>query len=718
MDAVAPGAAPPDPPRAVRNYDPAVVALVGARLRDPAPAVLERTLSTLPPAAANGAPGQALRGELLRRRGEPARAAALLEAALAALPELHAAYHCAALARVAAGDLAAARALWLALLERVPADPAARYQIALTWHDERAHAEAAREYEAQLRQWPASFAAWFNLGLVRLELDQPAAAAAALERAVALDAGTPRAWMALGDARRRGGDARGAAAAWMRAHALEPAAVAPLALAAAAFADAAELPPAVAALDQAIALAPDSAALRWARAAHLSSLGEHEAALADLRTGIALDPADGQGASALLVELQYIATPAAAVEFDAARSRWAAAHAAGPARVIAAPRRAPHAPLRIGYLSPRFGAGPLASFFLPVLRAHDRRHVHVTLYAAHVHADAVAAELRASADAWRALPADDAAAAAMIEADGLDLLVDLAGHTPGHRLPLLARRPAPVQATWLDWFDTTGVGAIDYLLSDAIHTPPAVVAHYSERLVLLPHCRFVYAPQLAPALSAPPCIARGHVTFGSFNRHAKIGAATLAAWSAVLAAVPGARLELRAAAYAGASTVAWLRERWSAAGVPVDRIDFRPYVPLADAMRAYAGIDVALDTFPYNGGATTCDALAAGVPVVALAGGRMVARQGAALLAAAGHPEWVAADGDDYVRIATALAQPALLAALRPRLAHALPASPLCAVAPFVAALERAYAALVAAGPAPAGAARPAPPLVIADADA
>jgi len=224
----------------------------------------------------------------------------------------------------------------------------------------------------------------------------------------------------------------------------------------------------------------------------------------------------------------------------------------------------------------------------------------------------------------------------------------------------------------------------------------------------------VYRPLVRPQPSPAPRRANGFVTFGSFNRHAKITDDVIAAWTSVLEAVPGSRLELRASAYRGHGTVAWLRKRWRRSGVPVDRIDFRPYVPLAEAMREYRQIDVILDTFPYNGGVTTCDALANGVPVITLAGERMIARQSAALLSAARHPEWIAADPDEYVRLAVDVAGDPAGEELRRTLVDALPAAPLCRVPEFVVALERAYGTLVEIGPHAAGA-EPTPPLVIGE---
>ena len=686
---------------------------VAGLLQDPATAHLEQAIATLQPVLSGTAPAKALRAEAMRRRGDATKAAALFEEAIAEAPDLDAAYHCAALARTASGDHAGARRLWAALLDRSPHDPVARYQIGLSWHDERNYDEAARWYEDQLARHPASFRAAQNLGLARLARGDARGAAAALARATELDPRHAGAWTSLGEALRRAGDFAGAARAWLRAHALDPANVRLLARAAHALGDAAELPAAIDVLARAIAQDPGSAQLRWAAGAHLSSLGEHADALRVMREALERDPADGRGHSALLLELQYDSALATREAVAAEHRRWAAMHTDPLPRWRQAAGTTPRPGarrLRIGYVSPRFCSGPLASLFLPVLEAHDRRRYHVTLYSAHPHSDDVATRMRAACDAWRDLPADDDAAAATIAADGLDLLVDLAGHAPGHRLPVLARKPAPVIATWLDYGDTTGVDAVDYLLSDAIHTPAADVAFFSERIVWLPRCRFVYAP-IVPRDPAARVRAGDAVKFGSLNRHAKITPAVLATWTQVLQAVPGSRLELRASAYRGAGTVAWIRERWARAGVPVERVDFLPYAPLVEALNAYRTIDVALDTFPYNGGVTTCDALAAGVPVIALAGERMIARQSAALLHAAMHPEWIAATPADYVRIAVDVARDPARVAQREEFARGVSRSPLCLVPAFVAGLERAYRAMIDLGPRAGGS--PASPLEI-----
>ena len=684
------------------NADPAFERQVDALLRDPLTDRLQHALAAIPSAAATAA-ALALQAEILRRRGEFRAAAEMFDEVIAATPEMPAAWHAGALAHVACGERARARAIWADLLDRNADDPVARYQIARAWHDDAEPAEAARWYQRQLDRFPRTAAAALNLGIAWIELARLDDAILALEAATTLDPAGLRGWSALGDALHRRGRCNAAANAWLRAAALDPKNAVHLARAAEALSDAAELPAAISALQQAIALDPDSAPLRSMIAADLVNLGLHRQALHYRREAIGLDPEDWRAHSIMLLDLQYDATLASRDELAAAARRWATTHASGVPKLARAPRPGParhRDRLRIGYVSPRLAAGPLASFFVPVLEAHDRERVDISLYAAaDDDVEAIPARLRRACDRWRALPADDDVAAALIADDELDLVVDLAGHAPGNRLPVLARRPAPVQASWLDWFDTTGMAEIDYFVSDRVHTPAADARFFRERIVWLPRCRFAYAPVVPPAPSTAPRARRGHVTFGCFNRHAKITTAVLATWREVLAAVPGSRLQLRASAYRGAGTVAWLRERWAKAGLPVDRIEFLPYLPLADAMRAYADIDIALDTFPYNGGATTCDALAQGVPVIALLGERMIARQSAALLHAAGHPEWIASTPEAYVALAVRLAGAPDYNATRDALFHGLPASALCNVRGFAGALERAFRAMVEAGP-------------------
>lgn len=613
----------------------------------------------------------ALQGERLRRQGEPAQAAPLLDRAVLGCPGCRTLRHACALAHAAAGNRDAARERWQALLARFPDDPAARFQIAVAFHDEGRLDDAAGWYEAQAAAVPTMFAAWWNLGLVQEARDRPEAAVAA----------------------------------WARASNTAPRDPRPLARAAAILGAAAQLPEAIELLDRAIELAPDDASLHYARAAHRSALALHREARDDLARAVELQPGNAAGGSALVLELQYDDSAEAQAALRGARADWSRRHAQVEQRVHArAPRRER---LRVGCISPRFGDAPPGALLLPVLEARDRTRFEIVALAAHPAHGPLAERTRRAVDRWVDLPDDDVHAFETIAGADLDLLVDLAGHAPGNRLPLLARRPARVQAAWLDAFDSSGVPAVDFLLSDAVHTPPDAAAQFGERLALLPHARFCYRPPLAIAASMPPARERGRVTFGSFNRHAKHTDAVARTWGRILEAVPAARLSLRASAYRHGSTVAFVRERWRALGVPVDRIDFAPFVALDALHEAYADVDIALDPFPFTGGVTTCDALAHGIPVVTRAGRTMIGRQCAALLTAAGQDATVAADDDAYVAIAVELAARATDVSARLERARRVAASPLCDVEGFTRALECAFASMVDAGPGGG------PPLVI-----
>jgi protein O-GlcNAc transferase len=353
----------------------------------------------------------------------------------------------------------------------------------------------------------------------------------------------------------------------------------------------------------------------------------------------------------------------------------------------------PERRLRIGYVSPDFRRHSVAYFFEPLLACHDPAEVETFCYSNDARGDEVTLRLNDKADHWRQVHArDEAAIAGLVR---IDILVDLAGHSSGNLLPVFARKPAPVQVTWLGYPNTTGLSAIDYRLTDAIADPPgAAEAFHSERLEYLPHGFLCYRPpDTAPPVGPLPALATGHVTFGSFNNLAKITPEVVAAWAAVLHRVPGSRLLLKAGAFGDAEGRARYVALFAAAGIPAERLDLVAQIPgTAAHLAAYDRLDIALDPFPYNGTTTTCEALWMGVPVLTLAGRLHAGRVGASLLVPLGLEAWIAADEDDYVAAAARLAAnlPAL-AALRARLRPCLAQAPLCDAAGFARQMEAAY---------------------------
>ncbi len=354
--------------------------------------------------------------------------------------------------------------------------------------------------------------------------------------------------------------------------------------------------------------------------------------------------------------------------------------------------------LRVGYVSADFRKHSVAFFFEPVLRAQDRAAFEIFCYADVKKPDAVTARLRDLADHWRStVGLSDAALAERIRQDGIDILVDLAGHSGNNRLPMFAGKPAPVQVTWLGYPGTTGLTAIDYRLVDSITDPETDGnAHASESLFRLADGFLCYAP---PENAPEPVTAGsndGSVTFGSFNNPAKLSTATLDAWAALLARLPDATLSLKGRSFDNAATRALFLARFAERGIAPERIELAGFVTRsADHLALYRKIDVGLDPFPYNGTTTTCEALWMGVPVVSLRGDRHSGRVGAALLTRVGLEELIARDVETYIEIAAALAADhARRAELRRSLRSRMAASPLCDGPGFARALDSAYRAM------------------------
>ena len=434
---------------------------------------------------------------------------------------------------------------------------------------------------------------------------------------------------------------------------------------------------ALAAADALLRAVPWHRATRMLRASLLAERGEAAAGVAEYRRIAELVPGDAIAHSAMLIAMQHDAAVSADAIADAHRD-WAAKHMSqvAPRWTAQMPHADPYRPLRIGWISPRFFSGLVGDFFLPVLERFDRREAQHVLYDAGGVEDATTARFRAAADAWhRADELGDAALCERIRADRIDVLVELSGHSPGNRLRALARRPAPVQATWLDYFHSTGTGAVDVLISDAVLSPPRFAHHYSEHVLALPSGRLCWspppdAPSVAPRAAAP-------LRFASFNRVNKINDDVLAAWSRILAGVPGSVLRLKARAFDVADERACFLRRCAKHGIAAERLELLGYGTHAQALAAYAEADIALDTFPFSGCATSLDALWMGVPVVTLSGETMVSRQGASLLTALGLVDLIAENADDYVRRAVDLANDAarrreLRAALRERVREKL----------------------------------------------
>jgi protein O-GlcNAc transferase len=348
--------------------------------------------------------------------------------------------------------------------------------------------------------------------------------------------------------------------------------------------------------------------------------------------------------------------------------------------------------LRIGYVSGDFLRHSVAYFVQPLLAAHDRERFEVVCYQNNAHSDEMTAQLKAFGHEWVECAGwSDNALRSRIAADRIDILIDLSGHTAHSRLPMLAAPCAPVQIVYLGYPTVTGVPSIGYRITDAVIDPGDLPPFASEAPLRLPHTMFCYAPDpSAPALAAPPAHAKGFVTFGSFNNVAKVTDRTLELWAAAMRAVPQSRLLLKAATMSQASVRSDIEAFMAARGIAADRLTLIARTPNTGSHLAlYNEVDIALDTFPYNGATTTCEALWMGVPVVTLRGRTHTSRMGASILSAIGHAQWVAPDDAGYVARAVALAGDlAALAHWRTEARARLRASPLLDQAAFARSFE------------------------------
>ncbi|MFI5455309.1 MAG: tetratricopeptide repeat protein [Isosphaerales bacterium] len=418
-------------------------------------------------------------------------------------------------------------------------------------------------------------------------------------------------------------------------------------------------------------------------------------ALACYRAALSVRPDDPQIHSNLLLALHYQAG-ADPKEVLAESRRFAQRHAA-PLAGLAPPgtfQPLEGRSLRVGYVSPDFREHPVSYFLEPILSSHDHSRFEIFCYADVPRADAVTERCQRYADHWRSLVGlSDARAAELIRRDGIDLLIDLAGHTGGNRLLVFARKPAPVQATYLGYLGTTGLAAIDYYITDGHTDPPGLTeAHFQERLVRLPECGMCYRPGDAPGVHPePPARRFGQVTFASLNTLAKLSEDVLALWLQVLAAVPGSRLLLRTGE--GRAGEERIRAVVSRHGVSPERVLLLGRTPTRlDYLKPYLEVDLALDPFPYNGITTTCDALWMGVPVLTLAGRMSVSRYGVRFLNNVGLDELITDSPKAYLRLAAELALDLdRLASLRSGLRERMSRSPLMDAARFTRNLELAF---------------------------
>jgi protein O-GlcNAc transferase len=544
------------------------------------------------------------------------------------------------------------------LVKRTPTSPEAQYNLGVAAAGAGKLDQAVAAYREAARLRPDFFEAWTNLGIPLYHLKRFEEALAAQDSAL---------WLRPDDAGAHGN----------RGNAL-------FALG--------RLDAAARAYRTALALAPSLAEAATSLGNLWKEQGRHAEALTAYRFARHAAPWHAAAGSNLILGLHYAEDVSQAEILAEARDYARRFEPPVAAPLFAAPAD-PFKRLRVGYVSGDLRRHPVDYFLSPVLASHDRGGFEIVCYSANPIVDDMTRHLHGLSDHWRSLAGlSDEAAARQIAEDRIDILVDLSGHTAFNRLPVFARRPAPVQLSWLGFWGTTGLSAIDAVLSDDTTIVAGDDRFHSETVIRLPHGRFCYAP---PDYAPVPVPRTEPITFGSFNNLSKVGPAVRKLWAAILHDVPDSRLALKWSTLADPALRAALGAEFAAAGIDPARLDLRGPSAHPDMLAEYGDIDIALDPFPFGGGVTSCEALWMGVPVVTLPGSNPASRQTLGFLRAIGHEAWVAGSSEEYRRIAAELAgDRGRLAELRRSLRPAMAASSLCDGPGFTRALEQVYRTL------------------------
>jgi len=580
-------------------------------------------------------------------------------------------------------------------VDRAGQDPSAWTGLALALHADGNASEALPAYRMALRYAPGDIGICNGLGAALLDTGAAQEALGVLEGAWRTMA-TP--WgpllANLGNARRATGDLDGACAALRQARDAEPANATTLANLCAALSETGALGDAIEAGEAALAIAPDNEDASVNLAAALFDCGRVDEAIGrwqNCRAHLARTNALYAANFVAGIDAPTLAAQAQ----DLVRRTW-------PVRAHRPAARKRDAKLRIGFVSPDLRSHSVAWFLLPVLKHIDRQKFELHAFSELAHEDAITQRLRPEFASWtKTVGLDDETLAAQIQAGGIDVLIDLAGHTAGNRLAVFARRPARVQMSWLGYPGPTGQDAIDWRLSDDALDPVDIPG--PERPWRLPTGCHAYAlPDGTPPVAIPvgARAASAAIVFGSFNNWPKHSPACLAAFAQILRAVPDASILLKNKAMADPATVARLHAAFAAHGIAPARIVCRARTadPLGH-LALYSEIDVALDPFPYNGTTTSCEALAMGVPVVALRGATQAGRVAAAFVARIGRAKWACDTIDTYIRTAIELANDTKTrSASRATLRAELQNSPLGDGPGLAQALEIAWQQAVSAG--------------------
>jgi predicted O-linked N-acetylglucosamine transferase (SPINDLY family) len=621
-------------------------------------------------------------GNALKEQGQQEEAVACYRQALRIRPDYAEAHNNLGIALKEQGKLDDAAACYRRALQRKPDYAEAHYNLGLVLKEQGQREEAVACFRQALRIRPDYAEAHNNLGNTLMEQGKLDEAAASYRRALQQKPDYAEAHYNLGAALMEQGRQEDAAACYRQALRIRPDYAEAHNNLGNTLMEQGKVDEADACFRRALQRKPDYAEAHNNLGAALKEQGKLDEAVACYRRALQLKPTYEVALQNFLCALHY--------HVGVTLDTLSKAHADYQQRFAASLQstwkpmqnhRDPERRLRLGFLSPDLHRHPVGFFLIRCLENLDRQQADVLCYSNSPINDDLTARIRAATTTWRDVVTwTDEALAEQIRADRIDILFDLAGHTRHNRLLVFARKPAPVQVTWAGYVGTTGLQAMDYILADRFEIPPEAEPYYCERVLRMPAAYVSYdPPAYAPVVSPLPALINGFVTFASFSNPAKLGLPTVEVWSRILHRLPSARLVLKYKGMDDPTLASRLAEMFQANGIDPIRVSFEGWSPHAELLGHYHRVDLGLDTFPYNGGLTTLEALWMGVPVITCPGETFASRHALTHLSNVGLPQMIARDRDDYVTLAVSQAGDLPgLAALRAGLREHVAASPLC----------------------------------------
>ncbi|HTV47340.1 MAG TPA: tetratricopeptide repeat protein [Phycisphaerae bacterium] len=654
-----------------------------------AEAIYRQILSAEP----NHADALHLLGVIAHQVGKNQVAVELIGRAIAMNPSIAIYHNNMGLAQSALGQAEAACASYRRAMSLEPSLPSAYYNLGTELKGLEQFDQAIDALQTAIRLKPDDSSAFNNLGVAQRKLRRPTEAIESFQRALRLKPDFAQAYSNLGNVLRDEGNLDAAIAAYQSALRLKPDLAETYNNLGFTLHQQGQVDSALAILQKALQLKPDYVEAHINMGHVCKDQGRIGDAIASYRKVLELRPSSAYCHSCLILSM-HVDAASSPQQIHHEILRWNQQHAQELKKFIQphANDRDPDRRLKIGYVSSDFCNHACAFFIAPLLRCHDHGPFEVFCYAEIAKPDSVTEKFQSYSDHWvNTVGMSDEKLNDLIRQDQIDILVDLKLHTNENRLLVFARKPAPIQVTWIGYPGSTGLSTVDYRLTDSFMDPPGLNdAFYTEESIRLPDCFWCYDPMDSePQVNELPALKNGFVTFGCMNHFCKVNSGVLKLWAKVLGKVKNSRLIILS--YPGSFRMGIL-QAFKENGIDSSRVEFVDRRRRPEYLKLFHQLDVLLDTFPYNGHTTTCDALWMGVPVVSLYGPTAVSRGAYSILANAGLKNMAAENQEDYVRIAADLAaDPARLAEMRSNLREQLRLSPLMDAKRFARNVEAAY---------------------------